>query len=117
MKLFYIFILNNYLHDLFTATFFIVSLIFLSIFKLKREEVEVLKGKIIPFLNKIFWVSFFLILLSGFPRVYYFLKYEVNLDSSLRNALIFKHIFLILIVVFCFIIYFKLKKFLKNNFS
>ncbi|MEJ5166499.1 MAG: hypothetical protein WHV67_05675 [Thermoanaerobaculia bacterium] len=113
----YVFLLNNYLHDLFTATFFIVSLIFLLISKLKREEVEVLKGKIIPFLNKIFWVSFFLILLSGFPRVYYFLKYEVNLDRNLQNALVVKHIFLLLMVILCFIIYFKFKKCLKNNFS
>lgn len=113
----YIFLLNNYLHDLFTATFFVISLIFLLIFKLKKEEVDVLKLKIIPFLEKIFWFSFLLIIISGFPRVYYFLKYEINLDKSLKDALIFKHIFLFLMVIFCFVNYFKFKKFIKNNFS
>lgn len=113
----YILLLNNYLHDLFTASFIIVSLFFIFIYKLKKEEIEVLRAKIIPLLNKIFWFSFFLILISGFPRVYYFLKYEINLDKSIKDALIFKHIILFLIVIFCFFNYFKFRKFFKNNFS
>lgn len=111
----YILILNNYLHDLFTASFFIISLIFYLIFKLKKEEIKILKVKIIPLLDKTFWLSFFLILLTGFPRVYFFLNYEINLDISIRGALIIKHIILFLVVIFCFINYFKFKKLIKSN--